>query len=346
MTALDQFTRLEAAGIWRESPDSKRRDVIVSFGDATLILSDPRSEVPLAHWSLPAVARLNGHRMPALYAPGADADSGEESLEIEDPLMVEAIARVHHAIAARRPHPGRLRFTLMILALIVMTAAAVFWLPDALVRYGARIAPNATKQQIGLAIIRDMEARTGPICSRPGAQRALNELATYIAGTETRLKVVPADLPRAILLPGDMMVIGKNLIENQKDAQPLAGYLVAAITQQTGHTATEAALRHGGLRATLSVLTMGNTDIDAFDGYGRKLLDQPLDMPEEEILLDAFTRLSLASTPFAYAVDDSGETVLGLIEADPMRHTAPHSLFTDKAWHTIQQICRDADHTE
>lgn len=53
MTALEQYQRLEAAGTWRETRKAGLRDVIVSFGDATLILSDPRSETPLAHWSLP-----------------------------------------------------------------------------------------------------------------------------------------------------------------------------------------------------------------------------------------------------------------------------------------------------
>ena len=59
MTALNQYQRLEAAGIWRETPQAQARDVIVSFGDATLVLTDPRSEVPLAHWSLPAVTRFS-----------------------------------------------------------------------------------------------------------------------------------------------------------------------------------------------------------------------------------------------------------------------------------------------
>ena len=95
MTALTQFQRLEATGVWRPNPSERLRDVIVSFGDATLILRDPRSEEPLSHWSLPAVTRLNPGQMPAIFAPG-DAEQ-DEVVEIDDTLMVQAIERVHSA---------------------------------------------------------------------------------------------------------------------------------------------------------------------------------------------------------------------------------------------------------
>ncbi|MFI0394866.1 hypothetical protein [Paracoccus jiaweipingae] len=341
MTALDQYTRLEAAGIWREAPDRKRRDVIVSFGDATLILSDPRSEMPLTHWSLPAVTRLNGDRLPALYAPGTDTSSGEEILEVDDPLMVEAIARVHQAIAARRPHPGRLRFSLMLIALAGMAAAAALWLPDALIRYGACIAPEAARQQIGRAIVTDMQSQTGPACTRPGAQRALNELARHLIGPNASMTVLPAALPQASLLPGDIVVVGRNMIEDHPDAQVLAGYVLSALTLTPPPVPTQTALRHGGLRSALAVLAVGQINAETMRGHAQQLLSQPFRMPPEDPLLARFTRLGIASTPFAQAIDDSGETVLALIEADPLRDAPPNKLFSDKVWHTVQRICHD-----
>ena len=80
MTALNQYQRLEAIGLWRENPQSEPRDVIVSFGDATLILTDPKSEIPVAHWSLPAVYRLNPGTHPARYSP--DGADGDEELQV------------------------------------------------------------------------------------------------------------------------------------------------------------------------------------------------------------------------------------------------------------------------
>ncbi|MCB2149812.1 MAG: hypothetical protein KDE06_00400, partial [Rhodobacteraceae bacterium] len=100
MTALPEYQRLESTGLWRASPDGQRREVLVVFGDATLVISDTRTAAALAHWSLPAVIRLNPGKRPALFAPGAEA--GEE-LEIEDATMIAAIGKVHRLIEARRP---------------------------------------------------------------------------------------------------------------------------------------------------------------------------------------------------------------------------------------------------
>ena len=47
MTALKKYQRLEASGLWRERPGAQARDVIVGLREATLVLSDPRSEAPL-----------------------------------------------------------------------------------------------------------------------------------------------------------------------------------------------------------------------------------------------------------------------------------------------------------
>ena len=78
MTALKKYQRLESPGLWRDTPEAQRREVVVAFREATLVLSDPRTELALSHWSLPAILRLNAGSLPALYAPGPD---GDETLE-------------------------------------------------------------------------------------------------------------------------------------------------------------------------------------------------------------------------------------------------------------------------
>ena len=106
MTALNEYQRLESTGIWRASPDEQRRDVMVSVGDASLVIYDSAGR-PLGHWSLPAVIRLNVGTRPALFAPGPDAP---EELEINEDEMIDAIEKVRKTIEKRRPRQGRLRF--------------------------------------------------------------------------------------------------------------------------------------------------------------------------------------------------------------------------------------------
>ena len=100
MTALTEYDRLEASGIWRPAPYIQRRDVLVSLGEATLSILDQREQA-LAHWSLPAVERMNPGQMPALYAPGIDAS---EQLELDDETMIKAIEKVRSVVARHRPH--------------------------------------------------------------------------------------------------------------------------------------------------------------------------------------------------------------------------------------------------
>ena len=86
MTALKKYQRLESPGLWRETPDAQRRDVVVAFREATLVLFDPKTEKPLSHWSLPAILRANPGELPAIFVPAPEDD---ESLEIDDTMMIE-----------------------------------------------------------------------------------------------------------------------------------------------------------------------------------------------------------------------------------------------------------------
>ena len=62
----------------------------------------------------------------------------------------------------------------------------------------------------------------------------------------------------------------------------------------------------------------------------------------EALLLDRFRSAGIASSPYAYALDPSGETVLGLIEADPFRDVAPPPILPDGEWISLQTICQDS----
>mgnify|MGYP003304514598 CR=1 FL=1 len=78
MTALDKYQRIEALGLWRDDHGSQRKDVLISIGETTLLISDMQ-ERPLAHWSLAAIERSNPGNFPAIYHPDGDQ---EESLEL------------------------------------------------------------------------------------------------------------------------------------------------------------------------------------------------------------------------------------------------------------------------
>lgn len=338
MTALTQFQRLEATGIWRPNPSERLRDVIVSFGDATLILRDPRSEEPLSHWSLPAVTRLNPGQMPAIFAPGSAEQ--DEVVEIDDTLMVEAIERIHSAIAASRPRRGRLRGALVWSLVALAAVAGAIWLPGAVIAHAARIAPPAQRTAVGLSILADMRQTTGEVCDRASGAAVLDRLAARLLGPEGRIVVLPATMRGARALPGRIIAIGDDMIAGEPGPQVAAGHVLAADLVAAADDPLAEVLDKAGLAAAVSMLTSGELPASAIAGQGTALLLRPAPRPDEDALLDRMREVGVSSEPYARSLDPSGETVLTLIEADPYRETAPaEPLMTDGEWVQLQQIC-------
>ncbi|MCF3974715.1 hypothetical protein [Paracoccus salsus] len=338
MTALTEFQRLEAQGSWRETPDARLREVVVSVGDSTLILSDPKSDTPLSHWSLPAVTRLNPGRTPAVYAPGSQG--ADETVEIDDALMIDAIERVHRAIASRKAHPGRLRGVLTMMAVAAMLAAAVLWLPDAIIRHAARIAPPAQARQVGEAALADIERSTGAVCTRASGQAVLDWLTPRLVGQDAKLRVVPGALNGALRLPGNLYVLGGDLLVGSPGPEAAAAHLVAARLASAPETTIRAALEHAGLQPVLRLLTLGRLPSGALAGYGEDLLSRPLARPDDTALLAALQQVGIGSEPYARTIDPTGQAVLNLIENDPFRDAVPPMpLLTDQQWLALQQIC-------
>lgn len=338
MTALTEFERLEAQGSWRETPAARLREVVVSLGDATLMLKDPASEHPLAHWSLPAVIRLNPGKIPAIYRPRSDGS--DEVLEVDDPLMIAAIERVHRAIQSRRAHPGRLRGGLFLLAAVLMAAVTVIWLPDAIIRHAAKVAPPAQTRAVGQAVLADIALSTGAVCERRSGQAVLDWIAPRIFDEESEIHVVPSPVNGARRLPGQIYVLGNDMLLNANGPEAAAGHLIAAQMAVSDHQVLLDTLKFAGARAVLRLLTFGALPENALRGYGEQLLQESAPEPENPALLKAFAQREIPSEPYALTLDPTGKSVMELIEADPFRNApAPKSWLNDQQWLALQQIC-------
>lgn len=339
MTALSEYQRLEASGLWRASPEDQRTDVIVSIGDATLVITD-RRERPLAHWSLAAIQRANSGQTPAIYHP--DGDPGE-TLELagDEKAMIEAIEKLRAAVERRRPHPGRLRLVMLGVSCLVVVALAVFWLPGAARDHALGVVPDVKRTEIGTALRRHMERVTGPACREPGGRAALNRLARRLSngGGAFSLAVVRDGVASTTHLPGGTILIGKSLVEDHEEPDVVAGFIVAERLRAAQTDPLEDLLRHAGLWATFRLLTTGALDEDSLHSYAQYLLtSKPAPLPNDA-LLKAFEETGLRSSPYAYALDISGETTLALIEADPFASQPPAALLSDSDWLRLQGIC-------
>lgn len=339
MTALKKYDRLEADGIWRENAQSQRRDVIVSFGDASLIIKD-KTDTALAHWSLPAIHRVNPGSRPALFQPATDA---EEELELDEPEMIDAIEKIRRSIEKARPQSGRLRLFIFATILLAVAGLGVFWLPGALVRNTVAVLPESTRLAIGTSLLGQMTRMTGDTCRAPLGAAALNRLATRSVGTKLRKAYVVPDLGTrdTLVLPGRVLLMDATLVEDHDSAEVAAGYMLQALQNRRASDPMTPILQAAGIRTTLHLLTTGRMQGDALKSYAQSLVTAPEPALDPEALLPLFETARIAATPFAYAVDITGETTLPLIEADPYHSGTAPRLLSDGDWVSLQAICNE-----
>ncbi|MEO0701216.1 MAG: hypothetical protein AAFY80_03655 [Pseudomonadota bacterium] len=336
MTALTEYQRLEATGIWYPAPDGQRRDVVVGLGDASLTITDHR-DTALAHWSLAAIERVNPGRHPAVYGPAADAP---ERVEIDDDTMVKAIEKVRRAVERTRPHPGRLRSRLVAIAVAGSVAAAIFWLPGALVRYTASILPEASRAALGQSLRDDLTRVSGAPCNAPLGAQALGALVDRLSPhVLPQLNVVPGGVRETAHLPGGILLMNRAIVEDHESPDVVAGYLLAETERAVQMDPVLELLQHAGIGAALKLLTTGTMPDQVLAAYAEHLLtaeQAPLDLLA---LLPRFAAAGIPATPYAYAVDISGEATITLIEADPVPVSAAAPLISDDQWVALQNIC-------
>ncbi len=337
MTALNQYEKLESTGLWRADADAQRREVTVSFGDATLIILDSAGR-PLTHWSLPAVTRMNIGERPALFSPD---EIGSETLEIGDDLMIDAIETVRKTVARRRPKPGRLRGLGISITVAAVAAAAVFWLPSALRQHTMTAVTPATRASIGATLLGHVQRLSGSVCNNPRGAQALRHLAQRALGTDsrTRVLIVPDAVPTTLAIPGDIILLNRSLVEDYEDPAVPAGFLIAADIARTEVDPMKALLEKTGIRATFNLLTTGDMTSETLQRYAETIVGRPASSVDTETLLSRFEDVEISARPFAYALDVTGESTLDLIEADPIQPAEAPLILSDGDWIALQGIC-------
>jgi hypothetical protein len=335
MTALSKYARLEAVGLWRPNPDAQRKEVFVSLGEATLVISDLRSNTALTHWSLAALER-QGASLPAIFSP--DGDSGE-TLELGEDAqeVIDAIETLRQAVARARPHPGRLRWLGAGLSTAAVIAAVTLWLPGALREHAISVLPEIKRQQISSALLAEVTTVTGQPCRTQASERARQTLAQ-----RTRVKevvVVPKGLAAPLILPDRTVLISHDLLAEHEDPFVAAGFVLAAQSGVDENAMLQDVLQLAGLRGTATLLTTGSLPETVLVDYVQSArFAQASDVSKAD-LIPLFEEAGLHLTPYAHALEASQDKIADLVAADPMADTQPESLMPDADWLRLQAIC-------
>jgi hypothetical protein len=151
--------------------------------------------------------------------------------------------------------------------------------------------------------------------------------------------LVPAAIPDTLSLPGSLIVASAALAEDHETPEVLAGYLLAEDVRRDATDPVLTLLEEVGLIPTFRLLTTGDLPEAALHDYAVRLLSRTAAPVEDAALIARFAETGVSSTPYAYARDVSGETVLALIEADPMRGELRTPLLRDEDWLALQNAC-------
>ncbi|MFC6587189.1 hypothetical protein ACFQDZ_08190 [Sulfitobacter pacificus] len=303
MTALTKYARLEATALWRPTPEEQRREVIVSIGDATLVIIDGNDK-PLAHWSLAAVERANPGTLPAIFHPDGDPGETLELPEAESE-MTEAIETLRKAIEKSRPRPGRLRWIGMAASVLVVLWIAAFWLPGAMQDHTLKVVPKAKRGAIGLALLKRIERVSGPVCADVAGRAALALLSKRLQAGQ--IAVLPNMTQDSLHLPGDLILLNRSIIEDFEEPDVAAGYIV---TEQARRDATDPLrdlLQVVGLRENFRLLTTGDVAPQALDLYAEHLMTAPPPQPETGRQITRFEHAALRSTPMPMPATSPGK---------------------------------------
>ncbi|MCB6178190.1 hypothetical protein LHP98_08610 [Rhodobacter sp. Har01] len=339
MTALKKYQRLETSGLWREAAGGQRQEVVVRLGEATLMLTDPRSEAVLSHWSLPAVVRRNPGERPALFAPGEET---AETLELTDDDMIAALKTVQAAVRQATPRPGRLRAVLIGGTTLAILLVAVLVLPGVLKTHTASVVPAAKRAEIGQRALDDVTRLTGAPCDGALGLPALAKLSERVFGPEDTpiLYLLPEGLLRPAHLPGGVILLPGSLVETDTP-EALAAAALAEGVAARGDDPLLPILDHAGLRASFELLTSGELPAAALAGYGEAFLSAAPPPLADATLIQAARDAQVPLSAYARWRDPSGKATAGLLEGDPYRGLMPSPLLPDDDWISLQSVCSD-----
>jgi hypothetical protein len=341
MTALTKYAKLEGSGLWAGSGPDQRREVIVSFGDATLVIMDSKSAQVLSHWSLPAVERLNPGKLPAIYSPDADH---AETLELDDDLLIEALTTLRAALNPPMGFFQRLRRFSLAGGAAAAVALGVFVVPSTLVKHTTSVVPLAKRVELGEAMLTDLGQDGARICQGGLGVNALAALQRRLFDGPTRLVVVDGltnNNPRVQHMPGRIFAIDARLLNAAESPEELAGAILVAASRATNDNPLAALLHYAGSLSTFRLLTSGDLPARALRGHAAALLRAPAHLPEVEDVLAQFTRAGVSPMGF----------ILSPLPMDPWRDTLapalrlapqipqPGPVLSDGQWVSLLSLC-------
>jgi Zn-dependent protease with chaperone function len=264
MTALAKYAKLEAEARYFDGLSAQPRDVVLCFGERSLVIME-FDETVLAHWPLASLRAVGLRRDSAVQlVPHGESD---ERLMLSDRQMLGAIGEVcpdlYHRAVDRK---GVRRAVLWAGAAVASLALIVFVLVPALAGRLALMIPPEREQQLGDAVVGQLQTLLSlggggrpAICDTSSGVEALERMVARLNADPRlpyplRVSVLDHGMLNAIAVPGGRILIFRGLLEAADNPEEVAGVLAHEIGHVVSHDPTREALRAAGTAGILGLL--------------------------------------------------------------------------------------------
>lgn len=375
MTALAQYAKLEAIARYFDGESATPREVVVSFGERSLVIMG-MDEVAIAHWPLASLRAIGPRRSSSVQiVPGHDSD---ERLVLTDRLMLDAIGEVCPELY-RRPvdRRGMRRAFAWAGGAAASVVLIVFVLVPMLSAQLAELIPPKREQQLGDAVVEQIQwllekagGKPPQLCHNAEGVAALGRMAVRLDSPlelpyPLRVDVIDHGLINAVALPGGRILVFRGLIDAADNPEEVAGVLAHEMGHVAYHDPTREALRAAGTAGILGLLLGdvfgASAVVVASDAVLNASYQRKAETRADETAVRLLAEAELPSGPFAQFFDklrkkygDTPEVLKPFsshpgLEARAKRAAAADKIgdrpfepaLSDRDWVALRGICSD-----
>ena len=206
MTAIKKYRILESKGLWIDKKDTSPKEVIVSFGKSSIIISDDDA-IPLDHWNFNSIMVTHKNLTRTTFGLGLDR---EEELIIHDEEMIEAITMI--CAQGKISKEPVLKFNHLVKSLaLLLTILFIFSVPTILRLITLDII-KPSYETIFVRSLLEKENLVENICTKQNKTEELeNEIVRAFAlKTRIDISITKSSLLSPLILPGGLIVIPFN----------------------------------------------------------------------------------------------------------------------------------------
>lgn len=311
MTALKRYDLLEAEGRYFDGKTAQPHDVVVKFGDASLMILDLK-DIPVAHWPLATLRSLGGSGAGLSLIPDF---GGDERLTITDTDMIDAIRAICPKLDEAEPVGGRRWTRVASWAGLALGSIylIIFHLLPAISDQLAELIPPEAEAAMGEEMVDEFAAiLTGfekpRYCSTPDGTRALQKMVARAEAVSNlhlplTVRVLDHEMVNAFALPGGQIMLFRGLIEKADSPEEVAGVLAHEIGHVVNRDPTRIALRSAGSAGLLGLLlgdfTGATVTVALSEALLRSGYQREAEVAADDFANSALSAQGLPTKPFA-----------------------------------------------